>query len=162
MLLQWWMMKSVIYIQRLTWRAITFVSVLSWCRSGMPETKTPSNGLWSTLMSSSTWWEESGRRGIDWKNVSKNQICHVYHVHMKLILTLRWLKDGIDIEGGMVSIRMHVSSFCVKGTITSRMSSCPSLSRLPRQPERPVSQSLSTCLTSMLTYAAHPNTWGTR
>lgn len=33
------------------------------CRSGMQGTRTPLNGLWNTLMLSSTWWAESGKQG---------------------------------------------------------------------------------------------------
>lgn len=56
----------------------------------------------------------------------------------------------------------HSSSFLCAGTFASRTSLSRFLRILPGQPKRLASTSSSTCLISTLTYAARPNTWGTR
>lgn len=62
----------------------------------------------------------------------------------------------------LVTQRTISLSFPPSATIASTTSLWPSRSRLQRQPERPASQSLSTCPTWTQTSEAHPSTWGTR
>lgn len=137
-----------------------WVFFFCWCRSGMRGTRTQSNGLWNTQMLSSTWWAESGKQGREQNHALKQMTCIILftcscNFKMPFVAILEW----------MFVLRKQVIFFplCfVTETMASRMSLWPSPSKLQRQPEKPASPSLSTFLTWMLTYAAHPNTWGTR